>query len=283
MALESGRGAARHGSCGMGINECDLRGKAGYALTIGELLSLSAAEITNKLARLRREYLPRRLKELGLTPADLGEYGELLQDDNVLKNYAQGLLKNIPLITPAPDMKELFATYERVIFEHGQGLLLDSDNEPFWPHVTASYTGLKNPQNLLAEMGAQIDEAIYVTRTYVTRHGAGFLPHECQPKDLGLSGFDETNIPNSWQGCLRFAPHGSLEDFIAPVLKDAKAPKSRALGLTHLNETSGKVLFKEAAIPWQDFINLREIKDIFSKIYLSFSPFAVEKISAVPK
>ena len=42
-------------------------------------------------------------------------------------------------------LKELFTDTDTLVFETGQGLLLDCDNEEYEPHVTASRTGIHNP------------------------------------------------------------------------------------------------------------------------------------------
>ncbi len=278
MAIETKRGAARHGSCGMGINECDLRVKAGYSLKVGDLFSLSKEEISHKLRLIRREYLPKRLAALGLSLAESGPYGELLASNQVLENYAAAIMENSRLITLAPPMPELFKDFAAVIFEHGQGLLLGGDRQEFWPHVTASKTGLFNPRRLLGEIGAELDEVIYVSRSYLTRHGAGILPHECPASALGLNFADETNVPNSWQGSLRYARHGDSAEFVRAVKEDLAAGQvPAALALTHLDKTGGKVLTVRGAIPWQDFINYPEIKAVFKKVYLSFAPDSVEQ------
>ena len=66
MALETARGNKRHGSCGMGIYEADLRTKAGFGVCAADFLSGSAEELVRRLSRIRREYLPLRLEEAGL-------------------------------------------------------------------------------------------------------------------------------------------------------------------------------------------------------------------------
>ena len=48
-------------------------------------------------------------------------------------------------------------------------------------------------------------EVIYVTRSYLTRHGAGTLPNEMKEKPY-KNITDLTNIQNEFQGVLRFAP-----------------------------------------------------------------------------
>jgi len=88
-----------------------------------------------------------------------------------------------------------------IVFEGAQGLLLDQDSE-FYPHVTHSKTGITNVIQIARETGIDQIDAVYVARTYLTRHGAGPLPGE----DPALSYHDDTNVENEWQGKLRFAP-----------------------------------------------------------------------------
>jgi adenylosuccinate synthase len=88
------------------------------------------------------------------------------------------------------------------IFEGAQGLLLDQDNKAYWPHVTHSNTGLQNVRELCKQAGIDKIDPYYVSRTYLTRHGAGPLPGE----DDTLFYADGTNGDHPFQGRLRFAP-----------------------------------------------------------------------------
>ena len=53
-----------------------------------------------------------------------------------------------------------------------------------------------------------------MTRSYVTRHGAGELSFECERQAIGDVEADTTNVTNQWQGAFRYAPHASVYDFI---------------------------------------------------------------------
>ena len=80
-------------------------------------------------------------------------------------------------------------------------------------HSTPSYTGTNN---ILSMYQRQLFPHVrlpdftlntyYVSRCYLTRHGAGDLPFECDPTNL-LSAYepDLTNQPNDYQGKLRYA------------------------------------------------------------------------------
>ncbi len=83
-----------------------------------------------------------------------------------------------------------------VIFEGAQGILLDQDFG-FFPNVTRSNTSSKNALNIFPSK-----EIYYVTRSYQTRHGNGFMTNE--GKRLELKNVEkETNITNPHQGKFR--------------------------------------------------------------------------------
>ena len=258
MALESARGSRRHGSCGMGIYEAQLRAESGAGLTLAEVRNHSADSLFHRLTDIRSSCTSRRLAETGLTVAQLGEYGELLRDEALLRGMSEAMIRGLDrLILKTPERPWL-CQYPRVIFEGAQGLLLDAEYGPGQPHVTASRTGLTHPAAFCRKHKLPLQRALYVTRSYVTRHGAGPLPCECGRKSLGRIADDATNRPNPWQGSLRYARHPGAADFLSPVADDLRAanaaPQAELL-VTHLNETDGRVVFASAAIPANTLIN----------------------------
>lgn len=90
-----------------------------------------------------------------------------------------------------------------MVFEGGQGLLLDEKNVEFFPHLTRSATGLRNVVPHCRAWGLDQLDVLYVTRTYMTRHGAGPFPTEA-PAMQALQLVDTTNVRNEWQGALRY-------------------------------------------------------------------------------
>ena len=334
MAAETMRGEGRHGSCGMGIYEAFCRGEAGYGITIGELIKLDVEGLVSRLEDIRREYLPKRLRELGIEVVgecgykvegkevcgheEFIEYMDMLKDRNVLENVASVMLENMSYVKPVWNVKELFDSYDSVIFENGQGLLLDTDNEEYSPHVTASKTGLYNPCRILGGMGYIPDEVVYVTRSYVTRHGAGPLPNECDREKLGIMEVDVTNIHNPWQGSIRYGRHSKIEDFYKDIkvdmenLKGIKSWESTELNMktsagsahnmdehktkcilmiTHLDETKGKLLCEDGDVDVEKLCRRLGVKrvgrdeggdyegeGVFDGYYLSWSRYGVEKI-----
>ena len=277
MALESARGSGRHGSCGMGINEADLRGKAGFGVRAADFLSGTATEMTKRLLEIRREYLPKRLQEAGLTGLT-GEYAELLSMDTVIENAVEQMMQNAELVRIPENRRNFFRSYSRIIFENGQGLLLDACNEAEYPHVTASRTGLTNPIEMMEAYNlSPLQEVIYVSRPYVTRHGAGPLAHECSFSDLGIreTDLDRTNVPNPWQGSLRCGYHPDFEGFIGPVEKDLEPcgnghPQRVSLMLTQLDLTGDRILMEQGPVETGEFCDHAGIRKVFDCVYGSF-------------
>jgi len=196
--VERERGGDRHGSCGVGFGETIERNLIPtYALTVADLADRSA--LATKLDLVRREYAPARLARLGFADA-FARNADLFRSDAILEHYVEDARRFVEAITVADARTATHGRYP--LFEGAQGLLLDQDRG-FFPHVTRSNTGLRNVLTLAEELDLERIEVTYVTRAYSTRHGAGPLPHELPEKPYpGV--VDATNIPNAYQGTLRF-------------------------------------------------------------------------------
>ena len=275
MSLESRRGKDRHGSCGMGIDEGKRRSLIPeFRITPFDIISGGAEAFYRKLQFIRKEYLPKRLESLSLEPSSMGEYGEMIVDENVLFNYCEQMCRNSELVTIADE--GIIKTYDDVIFEGAQGLVLDEENKAFAPNLTSSRTGLTNPDAMLKRLGiSEPCEAVYVTRTYVTKHGAGRFPYEDIFLEQGRSFADETNVHNEWQGSIRFAPHGSVYEFNEYVIKDSEdSVFTPSILFTHVDETGGKVLTKDGDVLLDEWISRVNREGLYKKVYVSASHFA---------
>ena len=298
IAAETARGKERHGSCGMGIYEAVVRSES-HPLYIKDVKGMTAESLYKTLKELREEYYPVRLKELlGAIKEpeycinhsnDFDEFLDLLNEDNVLRNAAEGICRGAEFI----ELKEhsFLSEFDEVIFEGAQGLLLDTDNTEFAPHISASHTGAKAAVDICSEEGIKDIEIAYVTRTYVTRHGAGVLPFEEEWPKYNLKIDDATNIENPWQGKIRYAPHESPERFIQSVTSDINSFEGslntdilteNSLFITHLNETDKRILFADDTDGNIDsFMRYPLISGLFNNFYLSETPFSedLRKIS----
>ena len=280
MILEASRGDERHGSCGMGINEAAVRSET-YPLRLGDVVGGSSDSLYRRLVELSREYTPKRIAKLGIDLSRAGELGEMLLCESVLRNAAEEMSRNAEYLRLRET--DFLAGFDEVIFEGAQGLLLDEFNLEYAPHLTTSRTGLYEPARILRDISGEGSfpetEVVYVTRSYVTRHGAGPLPYDglLDPLVYGIT--DRTNVRNEWQGSLRFAPHGSVDEFTAAVVRDSAEcdiPPKRTLFVTHLNETNGCILTKDGAVAVERFCGSDGIRELFDGFRLSYSPFAEE-------
>jgi adenylosuccinate synthase len=197
QAIESRRQLSRHGSCGLGINETvnrSLRGPT-FAVRAGDILD--AKHLRARLHDLASTWFPKRLSEHGLDRSDSMAASFIDRQESIIEHFiddCKTLLDHTEIVSDYPQCR-------RVIFEGAQGLMLDEDRIDQWPHVTRSKTGLPNVLYLARKMELESLQVTYITRSYLTRHGAGTLNGEC---DLAFP--DNTNVTNSFQGTLRFAP-----------------------------------------------------------------------------
>lgn len=101
-------------------------------------------------------------------------------------------------------LQEIKNNYTNIIFEGSQGIMLDMDFG-FFPNVTRSNTTSKNAMNIIKENGLPSPNIYYVMRSYLTRHGNGYMPNECYIHLINNE--HETNVYNKWQGNFRYGKH----------------------------------------------------------------------------
>jgi adenylosuccinate synthase len=242
QAIEAARGRARHGSCGIGFGETIERNlDPAAALTAGDLADRDRLAATLRV--IRSDYLPRRLAALGLSGQAPALHGLAMSED-LLANYLADVEAFLAAVTIDRDG---LARARTVVFEGAQGLMLDQDRGAF-PHVTRSNTGLRNVVALAQEAGIGALDVTYATRAYVTRHGAGPLAHELD--GLPAAGVhDATNMPNAWQGSLRFGwlDLDVLRQAIAADLSDAPPTMTvcPALAVTCVDQVGGRITWAE--------------------------------------
>lgn len=215
---EDMRGNSRHGSCGMGFGETIERCQHGsLALSYSDLSD--TASLRTKLAKIRKEWLPQRLAALGFATLP-----EKWQERVASAGIADKFIEDTAFFLQATKQAAasfLGDTKKHIVFEGAQGLMLDQ-TRGIYPHVTRSNTGLKNVLPLAIDAGIGEMNVTYVTRAYLTRHGAGPLENEeVSPPAAGIK--DETNVLNDWQGSLRYAliEIETLSGFIRDDLAEA--------------------------------------------------------------
>lgn len=255
------RGEEKHGSCGMGIYESVVRSMdKKFVLNLADLKGACVSDIVDKLNFIRREYSENCIMQLRKEYAEVfgrpevQQWLELFYDENICRNAATEMWENFQRYVVLKEWDEIKKDYETIIFENAQGLMLDCDNSEYYPHLTPSHTGLHNIKELFAGEESEIAlEVVYVTRTYMTRHGRGRLDHECSKAEINAAIVDKTNVPNPWQDALRYAGHPGGEEFFRYMLADLKhldglvcfKKIDKTLYVNHLDETGGEMVFAD--------------------------------------
>jgi len=203
------RGAASHGTCGVGVGETVRHSLAhpDQAIRYADLSAASAFQVQEQLDKLSsiREELFAELSPL--CPRKGGEAlaveMQVLQDESLARkwfNMARALARQC-----APTSIEMMGAQLKqpgcVLFEGAQGVLLD-EWRGFHPHTTWSSitTGAVESAAACFDLAAPI-EHYGVLRSYLTRHGAGPLPTH----DEALNGWltEPHNLAEGWQGRFR--------------------------------------------------------------------------------
>jgi adenylosuccinate synthase len=185
---ERARGAAAHGTCGIGFGETvfDSLERPDLALRVSDLYRPAA--------------LPRKLRAIRTharrKAADLGGHAEdVFANDEVVEGWVAALASVVGEVRCVPD--EAVALGPAVVLEGAQGVLLD-EWRGFHPHTTWSTCTTENAISFLRRRGVNGALRIGVTRTYATRHGAGPLPTEAR-----LGHPEPHNGAGGWQGAFR--------------------------------------------------------------------------------
>ena len=218
--IEESRGKNKHGSCGLGIFETIKRYKAG---------------ITDIDYRIRDYYVDLFKRENIILSS---EWTKIFMDNGIFEHFLDdwGFMNNHSL-TISDDY--FLNQFDIIVFEAAQGLLLDQNNTEYFPHLTPSNTGIKNPKKIIEKVkwNDEINiETCYVSRTYLTRHGAGKFPSECPKKLINEYMYDYTNVPNPFQDTLRYGTLDLGELYSRCSNDVADFGNQKSLALTHCNE-----------------------------------------------
>ena len=250
--IEEERGSNKHGSCGLGIFETFNRNKTRYAFTFDDIYTrtynyIDHIDQVKYYLNQTKEFFKKRAIDLGF-PKE--KYESILNNKAYFYNFIDDLINMCNKTTLINNPTYFLDNYNTIIIENAQGLLLDMDKEDT-VHKTPSSTGLKNiydclPSDIIKDSEIEV---CYVTRTYMTRHGAGEFPTECShwelcpTMDIRLN--DLTNIPNPYQDEIRF---GTLDisDFLARIENDFHNYKPNeqtkmSIAITHEDEVKQPV------------------------------------------
>jgi adenylosuccinate synthase len=236
----------RHGSCGLGINETVTRHKDHkHPFCVNDFIKKGCWDggsgrlpmMKDALLWSRDDYARTVLKDEGFVIPP--EYEVFFSDDAIIDHYIDDIDFFLAHTTIVP-IKFVQDEFDHYIFEGAQGLLLDEESG-FYPHVTRSRTGLTNVMELCHEMDITDLNVSYMTRSYMTKHGAGPMPHELKEKPYRAI-VDDTNILNAWQQHLRYS-YLNLDLLKQAIQKDLYSAKNNpgisltpSIGLTCMDQ-----------------------------------------------
>ena len=223
----------KHNTCGMGIWNTIKRYRSTKTITFDTF-------ITNE--ELAYEYL-NDVKKYYETQLEIPKSWKNVWDSTYLKTHFIEDCKFFNEHTiPIDNINDL--SYDNLIFENGQGLLL-SDRGKDEEDRTPSNTGISDALNIIKDIDKDIDiTAHYVTRPYLTRHGIGNLTNECIKGNITSDIKDDVNVYNEYQGCFRY---GELDiyDLHKRILSDVGNNINYEIELTHCDEVDKVSDFKK--------------------------------------
>lgn len=170
----------KHGTCGVGFGQTIQREEDRCSLLFEDLFNPTIFEI--KLEMIKKYY---------------GNKIAIGNED--FCSFVRACKRIIDTPNVYLGDESTISTFDSIIFEGSQGLLLDQDIG-FFPHVTRANTGSRN----ILKMGFE-PEIILVTRAYQTRHGNGPMTNENLKHNIKPNPF-ERNIDGGLQGKFRTSP-----------------------------------------------------------------------------
>jgi adenylosuccinate synthase len=195
---ELARGAARHGTCGVGIGETvrDALEAPDDALRARDLVGDRDA-LVRKLG-LACERLAASLGSVDRSLPGAADELRVLEDASWTARWLDAIAELRGRVVPDDALGPMLREGPAVL-EGAQGVLLD-ERHGFHPHTTWSDCTARASVALLAKHGVTDGvERIGVLRTYLTRHGEGPFPTETA--ELRLP--EAHNAEGGWQGAFR--------------------------------------------------------------------------------
>lgn len=199
-----------------------------------------------KLYAIDLQYRPVLLQKL----QQIAGYYNVRNADEMIKKFLWYVDRINLSITTLADIKN---NYEHIIFEGSQGIMLDMDFG-FFPNVTRCNTTSKNAMEIIAKEQLPLPDIYYVMRSYLTRHGNGYMPNETS----AICFEDKTNKMHPWQGKFRQGYHSSelLHHALhIDTVYTGRDTGRKKLVITCLDQTGDTILIDNKRISLFDFLD----------------------------
>lgn len=241
QTIEIARADKKHGSCGFGIWETIKRYKYGPHMNFKEFCLSSEVDQISFLNKVKKYYEP----VLKILP----EWQQTWDNENTIKHFITDCANMFNVIRFTED--DILVCYDNIIMENGQGLLL---NDPGYDAKgkTPSKTGLDYAIKIIENyypIGFDTNVNVhYVTRPYLTRHGADDSFKEKERQEIS-SGIEEDmfNLYNEPQGKFKYGTLNLelLEQRINADFNKGKSNWNKIINITHCDEMDRTSEFKD--------------------------------------
>ena len=190
----------QHGSVGVGFGQTIQRNEDYFHLYVRDLLYPKIRD--QKLTNIQNLYYQMNYNSSDNdNPNTFTNKMKKIMDDFI--SACDNLIEKYLIVDNINEILDEWQ-YSDIIFEGGQGILLDQ-HYGFFPNVTRSNTTSKNAFEIIKNSmlnGLNV-ETYYITRAYQTRHGNGFMTNEELDKSYIKDNLNETNISGGFQGEFR--------------------------------------------------------------------------------
>lgn len=251
FANQNDKNYINNGTVGCGIGTTFKRHESFYTLYAGDLLFPDI--VKTKLELIRTKYYS--MSHINLT-----------SHINLFMEYVKKISHHIILVNDR-EMNSLLSIHTNLVFEGAQGILLDQ-HFGFFPHVTRSCTTSKN---VLTDpiFKDYVDEIVYVTRPYHTRHGNGPFTNLEHVDLLKLKNDEnETNVSHQFQGEFKRTILNLDLLYYAIVCDDnySKPGMQKSISITCLDQVDKTLI----PITYENklmYVNTRELVQLLPNIF----------------
>ena len=270
-------------TCGLGIYETSVQ-KGGLTFKSIEskyrfndkIFGYQYLEEVSNIADSLKNILELKYKQLPIFISEMMKKRDVSCDRKIIKQLIQDYFKDIDVdklnerfIDDCLEMEKIVHLtkidsyfceimrdkYEQIIIENGQGLLLDQDADRLFG--TPSKTGAEGANEFISKFNPTEEdniELVYVTRSYLTRHGDGPMIGKQITNDKvidQIKSIESTNVPNQWQGTMRFSTL-DWEELLTRIRNDSnkfKFPHSTWIAMNQLHSSIYPEHFSEFEYP----------------------------------
>lgn len=234
----------------------------------------------------RNEQTPFKLYAIDLTYREilihkLNQIADYYKSDNAQEKIETFLYYVDNISLKIATLSEIINNYTNVVFEGAQGIMLDMDFG-YFPNVTRSNTTSKNAMQIIKEHRLPHPQVYYCMRSYLTRHGNGFMPNE----NNELRFEDKTNLSHKYQGDFRQGYHSSKQLQYAikcDSIFSGNDYSKKNLSIICLDQTDNMIFIDNYIQPLDMFLHNHTFNNVIINNSINMESITVKQISCHTK